>query len=243
FPRTHNSCFSSSVLAAAELITHLEFYIDLMNIIEFSKSSPALTNVENNLWSALWDPPTLVELVVVIFYYQAIGHPCVWWTENTNALDLGPLHAEVCDHLHVLINDPLLLTATDASHVTGSLDEQSWEDLAAMKAALELLPTLQHVHEILIPFLQGALTTWVRFSAEFAPGGLIDEATATKRQLAWMPSTNNANESMLGSYHVHIQNKPSMTLHQYNAEAMYRQNDTQVSIDVVFEVPDYQYIM
>ncbi|KAJ7085171.1 hypothetical protein B0H15DRAFT_847342, partial [Mycena belliarum] len=195
FPGTHNSRFSSSALAAAELITHLPL------------------NVENNLRLALRDLPTLAELVVVILYYQAIGHPymrCVRGpgTENTNALDLGPLHTEVCDHIRTLINDPSLLTAADTSFVTGSLDGQPWEDPAAVKAALELLPTLPHVEEMLLAFLRGALATWVRFSAEFAPGGLIDEATASERQLAWMPSTNDANEGALGSYRVRMRDKP-----------------------------------
>jgi len=31
----------------------------------------------------------------------------------------------------------------------------------------------------------------VRFISEFAPGGLIDEATVEEKELAWMPTTND----------------------------------------------------
>jgi hypothetical protein len=40
------------------------------------------------------------------------------------------------------------------------------------------------------------------FTSEFAPGGLIDEATAEERELAWMPATNDENEGALGSFRV-----------------------------------------
>ena len=35
---------------------------------------------------------------------------------------------------------------------------------------------------------------------EFAPGGLIYEATAEERELAFMPATNDENEGLLGSF-------------------------------------------
>ncbi|KAJ7080892.1 hypothetical protein B0H15DRAFT_953240 [Mycena belliarum] len=236
FPGTHNSRFSSSALAAAELIKNLSIY------------SPALTNVENDLRLAIRDPATLTELVVVILYYQSVGHPYMRvvrgpGTENTNVLDLGPLHVEVCSHIRTMIDDPSLIMGSDTSHLTGSLDGQLWEDPEAMNAALALVPTLPHVREILLAFLRGALATWIRFSAEFAPGGLIDLASATEKEAAWMPSTNDANEGALGSYRVRMRDKPSMSLHQYNAEAMYWRNDTQLFMDVVFEMPDHLFVM
>ena len=42
--------------------------------------------------------------------------------------------------------------------------------------------------------------TWKRFISEFAPGGLIDEATAEEKELAWMPPTNDINEGAVGSF-------------------------------------------
>jgi hypothetical protein len=98
-------------------------------------------------------------------------------------------------------------------------------DPEAMTAVFGLLPSLPHVKDITLAFFRGALTMWTRFSAEFVPGSIIDTCTATKRQLAWMPSTNNANKGALGAYQVAIRGKPSLTLHQYDAQAMFHQND------------------
>ncbi|KAJ7911715.1 hypothetical protein B0H13DRAFT_1875549 [Mycena leptocephala] len=79
--------------------------------------------------------------------------------------------------------------------------------------------------------------------AEFAPGGLIDEASASERQLAWMPATNDANEGSLGQLRVIMRNHPTLTLHQFNAMVMYNQNNTQDFMDALFEAPDHLYIM
>ncbi|KAF8958266.1 hypothetical protein BDZ97DRAFT_1706198, partial [Flammula alnicola] len=54
--------------------------------------------------------------------------------------------------------------------------------------------------EITVAFFRGSLATWERFSSEFAPGGVIDEASAEEKHLAWMPATNDVNEGALGAY-------------------------------------------
>lgn len=204
--------------------------------------------MEQNLLKALKDLATLTELCAMILYQQSVTHPymCIVrapGTEETNVLDLGPLHAEVRDHIEKILENPELLVSPDASHVTGSLDGKEWEDPEAVKAVFELMPELPYLKEITIAFLRGALTTWIRFSSEFAPGGLIDEASATEQQLAWMPSTNDANEGALGAYRVAIRGKPNMTLHQYNALAMYQRNETQAFIDIVFTEDDHIFVM
>ncbi|KIJ13921.1 hypothetical protein PAXINDRAFT_80062, partial [Paxillus involutus ATCC 200175] len=47
-----------------------------------------------------------------------------------------------------------------------------------------------------------------------------------ERASAWMPATNDRNEGALGVYRLHARQRPSLTLHQYNAQALYRHNDT-----------------
>ncbi|KAJ7138988.1 hypothetical protein C8R44DRAFT_605950, partial [Mycena epipterygia] len=81
------------------------------------------------------------------------------------------------------------------------------------------------------------------FSAEFAPGGLIDESSATEHQLPWMLSTNDMNEGLLGAYRVMMHAYPRLMLHQYNVMAMFRHNDTQAFMDAVFNEDDHWYIM
>ncbi|KAJ7248128.1 hypothetical protein B0H12DRAFT_1000452, partial [Mycena haematopus] len=248
FPDTSNTRFGSHGDAAAELVTFLPFYLEILDIIEWSKVHPSLTNIEKNLLSALRDPCTLTEFVAMILYRVLITHPYLRQvrgprTENTNLLDLGPLHKAVQDHIQCLLDDPDLIFGPDVSYETATLDGQEWSDPAAMDAVFKLIPSLPHVKKITLAFFRGALVTFTRFSMEFAPGGLIDTCSATERQAAWMPPTNNANEGGLGSYRVCVRGKPSLTLHQYNALAMFRQNGTQDFMDAVLTAEDHAYIM
>ncbi|KAF8209626.1 hypothetical protein K438DRAFT_2063060 [Mycena galopus ATCC 62051] len=248
FPDTSNTRFGSHGDAAAELITHLLLYRKIVDLVKWTKNFPSLTNIEKNLQDALCDIPTLTEFVAMIIYRVVITHPYLRQvrgpgTENTNLLDLGPLHRQICEHIQAILDNPDLLFGPDVSFESATLDGLPWSDEQAIKAVFDLIPTLPHIKPITLAFFRGSLATWVRFSAEFAPGGIIDLLTASERDLAWMPSTNDANEGCLGAYCVAIRGKPTLTLHQYNALAMYRRNDTQNFMDTVLTAEDHAYIM
>ena len=120
-------------------------------------------------------------------------------------LDLGPLHSRVYDHMQKIIGNPDILIGNDLdpdeSYKTATLDGEDWQNAAVVKKILDLIPKLPHFHDLLISFFKGAAEeTWERFTSEFAPGGLIDKATAEERELAWMPATNDENEGLLGSF-------------------------------------------
>ncbi|KAF7326545.1 hypothetical protein MVEN_02607600 [Mycena venus] len=248
FPDTSNTRFGSHGDAAAELLTYLPQYREIMLVIEWSKQNPSLTNIEKNLRDALNDIPTLTELAAMTIYKMIIAHPYLRQvrgpgTESTNLLDLGPLHRAIRDHIQLILDNPDLIFGSNASYESATLDGLEWADPKAMKAVFELIPSLPHIKDLTLAFFRGALTTWTRFSAEFAPGGLINLCTATEKQLAWIPSTNDANEGALGAHRVALWNKPSLMLHQYNALAMFRRNDTQDFMDAVFTDDDHAYIM
>ena len=59
---------------------------------------------------------------------------------------------------------------------------------------------LPHLKDLLVQFFKDACETWKRFTTEFTPGGVIDEATDLQKELAWIPATNDVNEGILGSY-------------------------------------------
>jgi hypothetical protein len=135
-----------------------------MEVIEFSKTHPGLTNIEKNLRDALDGVSTLMELCAMMLYQQVITHPYMQvvrrpGAEATNALDLGPLHVDIREHIERIIENPDLIISADISHVTASLDGQEWEDPDAIKAVLKLMPMLPHLKEITIAFFRGALTT------------------------------------------------------------------------------------
>ncbi|KAF8203541.1 hypothetical protein K438DRAFT_1472661, partial [Mycena galopus ATCC 62051] len=248
FPDTSNTRFGSYGDASAEFVMHLHLYQENVEVIRWSKNIPSLTNIEKNLSTALADPCTVTEFVAMTIYQNCITHPYMRQvrgpgTESVNLLDLGPLHHALHDHIQAILDNPDLIFGSDVSSATATLDGKPWFNPDAMVEVFKLISLLPHVKEITLAFFRGALVTWVRFSSEFVPSGLIDICSATERQAAWMPSTNDANEGGLGGYRVAVRGKPCLTLHQYNARAMFDRNDTQAFMDAVLSPEDHAYIM
>jgi hypothetical protein len=232
FPDTSNTRYQSHCNAAAELITYLEDYIKFMEYVRDRKQNQKFNHIEENLYRALQDAPTITELAVLTLYAQAITHPYMRHirgpgTEEVNMLELGPLHNQLKVHIQKIIGDPGLLLNGDASFESGSLDGLNWETPEAIEVVHRRAVDLPHLQPLLVAFLKGALATWERFTSEFEIGGQIDLATPEQRKLAWMPPTNDANEGALGSYRLFTRRKPNFTLHHYNALKRYQQNGTE----------------
>ncbi|KAF8149950.1 hypothetical protein B0H34DRAFT_667267 [Crassisporium funariophilum] len=248
FPDTSNNRFGSHSDAAAHLIWYLDIYIKFLGVLRLSKKLGTFTQIEQNVLNALNDIPTHTELCAMTLYHQAVCKPYMRAVRNPdvdtqNALDLGPLHVLVQEFVKKIIEEPELLVSPDVSHVEATLDGKEWDSPVTIQAVLKLMPSLPHLKEVTVAFFTGTLATWKHFSAKFAPGGLIDTASASEKQLAWMPPTNVVNEGALGAYLVAILGKPSMTLHQYNALAMFQRNDTQSFVDTVFIDEDHLFVM
>ena len=58
-----------------------------------------------------------------------------------------------------------------------------------------------------------------------------------------MSPTNDANEGILGAYRVFMRRHPNASLPQFNAQAMYNQNDTQDFMDKHLNDDDHKYIL
>ncbi|KAG1764536.1 hypothetical protein EDD22DRAFT_1018747 [Suillus occidentalis] len=91
-------------------------------------------------------------------------------------------------------------------------------------------------------FLGGALETWERFTEEFAAGGLIASSSAEERELAAMPTTNDANEGMLGMWRRHSRDKPSLTVGHFSNQAAFARNETQDFMNALFIDEDHAHI-
>jgi hypothetical protein len=124
------------------------------------------------------------------------------------------------------------------------MDGELWENPKVIDQIHQMSPSLPHLQLVLVAFFNGALTTWKRFTPEFEEGGLIDMATAEERVRAWMPPTNDVNEGALGAFRSYIRKKPNTTMHQYNALAMFKFNDTSKSKFVLeaFMPDDHAYV-
>ncbi|KAJ7915018.1 hypothetical protein B0H13DRAFT_2324819 [Mycena leptocephala] len=102
------------------------------------------------------------------------------------------------------------------------------------------LPCLR---QMLVRFLEGAKSTWIRFSSEFAPGGLIDGLNDNEKGRIWLPATNDRNEGALGSFIVYMRGNPTAALATHNGLAMFKRNETQTFMDTWFTPEDHQYVM
>ena len=99
------------------------------------------TNIELNIYNGLQDNPTLAEMCILVLYSQAISHPymcVVRGPEQTNALDLGPLHKQVKAHIQKIIDNPLILLQPGVSYSSGAMDGKQWEHPEAMYAVWQL---------------------------------------------------------------------------------------------------------
>jgi hypothetical protein len=122
------------------------------------------------------------------------------------------------------------------------MDGKSWGDSEAVKAVCKLSSSLPHLKPVLVAFFTGALETWERFTEEFDDDGDVASLTSEEREKAWLPPTNDVNEGALGALRAYLRKKPNTTMHQYNALAMFRFNNTSEFAKEVFLDEDYAYI-
>jgi hypothetical protein len=247
FPSTSNNRYGSHCAAAACLLMHLDKFIEFLEFIRDKKKNRTFNNMESNLYKALKCNSTLTELAVMALYAQAISHPYIWYIRapgrDLNMLDLGPLHNEVLIHMQKIINTSDLLVGSRVSHTTGELHGRQWETPELFPTVKAMADRMPHLKQLVVVFFNGAKETWKRFTSEFTPGGIIDEATLEEKELAWMPPTNDLNEGLLGSYRQFMRFKPLASLLQFNANAMYQRNDTQAWVDRNFLEEDHRDLM
>ena len=247
FPDTSNTRFQSHCEAAAVLLQHWPHFVKFLEFIRAKKQQMRFSHMEENLWNALHCKATQTELAVLALYAQVISHPYMKAVRKkasspVNMLELGPLHHKVLRHIQRIILDPSFIIGPTVSFETGSMDGQQWQAPEVMETIQKLAPDIPHLRRVLVAFFRGARETWKRFTSEFAPGGLIDEATVEEREVARMPPTNDPNEGALGSFRVLLRRQPQLTLLQFNAQIMYSRNNTEAFMQKMFQPDDHRYI-
>lgn len=145
FPNTSSTRYQSHCCAATELLVHQEFYRQFLELVRDLKEKRSFTNIEQNIYRALDDDPTVTELCVLTLYAQAVSHPYMHLIRGpeaakTNLLDLGPVHDKVKAHCRAVIANPDLLISTMTSFETGSMDGKIWESPDAVYAVLSYAP-------------------------------------------------------------------------------------------------------
>ncbi|KAF8587696.1 hypothetical protein K439DRAFT_1614130 [Ramaria rubella] len=168
-----------------------KLYIQFLDIVKDKKDSRSLNHMEQNVYAALKDSPTLHKLCVLKLFSQS---------ENTNVLNMGPLHLEIHTFMEKIINDPDILLSPVATYSTASFNRKPWDHPEAIYAIQQLAPTLPHLKGVVVAIFEGMSETWKCFMEEYKLGGQIASASPELHESAWMPTTNDVNEGTLGSY-------------------------------------------
>lgn len=245
FPDTSNTRFQSHCDAAKVLTLHRDSFIEYLEYAKEKKGQAQYSNMEENFLKALTDIPTQTELAVLALYSQAVSVPYMQFIRkdgSLNALDLGPTNQKITEFLQRIIEDPTFLIGPNITHETGTFNGTEWENKDLVEHVNKLAPELPYLKPALVAFCKGAQESWRRFTSEYAPGGLIDEATQEQKDFAWMPTTNDINEGALGQFCVMLRHQPQLTLLQYNAKTMFARNNTAVFMETYFSHHTDQYI-
>ncbi|KAL1678348.1 hypothetical protein EV122DRAFT_278277 [Schizophyllum commune] len=246
YPGTSNTRYQSHTEAACFILRYRDILIAFMHSVRDTKQSPGWTNIEKNFYSALNDLPTLSELVVLALWHILIS--CPWMQHirqpGLNMLTLGPYFKSLRAHMVSLRDDPARVFGPSASHQTATADGEPYNMPEVMTAILALLPSLPHVVPLFHEFMNTAVVTFDRFTAEFNPDGAIASLTEEEASSFFINTTNDHNEGILGSLRNIIRSHPSISQRALNARLMYKQNDTQDFMDTVMTEPeDYAYLM
>lgn len=117
FPDTSHVRFGSFGAAAGKLLLHLPIYITFLEHVHDAKVTGDFTNIEANLYKALQDPSTILELAVLAIYAETVSKPFMSYIRSrtaTNGLLLGSYYQSVVAHCHTLAENPLLVIAPES---------------------------------------------------------------------------------------------------------------------------------
>ncbi|EJD48116.1 hypothetical protein AURDEDRAFT_61207, partial [Auricularia subglabra TFB-10046 SS5] len=225
--------FQSNYETARFLLHHRSHILNFMELVKSNKVKPGFNNMEQNVYDALHDGPTLSELAALARYGTAVGRPYMRKVRadgTVNLMTLGPLHEQVIRQCNKLADNPELLSPCPEaeSQLPATLDGAPFDDpaLFAVLRELDAQGLLPHVDMATSAFFQGAGDSWKHFTPEFAENGTISSASDAQRASLVIPATNDTNEGLLGMYRVWKRMKPRMRIRFFNALAMYKRNKT-----------------
>ncbi|EJD48804.1 hypothetical protein AURDEDRAFT_122735 [Auricularia subglabra TFB-10046 SS5] len=220
------SRFQSNYEMARFILHYRQASIDFLRDQQLGKTKRDLNHLEQNVWDALHDGPTLSELAALAFYGTAIGRPYMHEVRRSglvNMTDLGPMHLRVIELCEFLSQCPELLYA-DAEpdgKIPGSLFGDPFDDpmLFTVLDDLQRRGLLPQLEVPVKAFFAGAADGWRQFSKEFLPGGSIASATEDQLATTIVPATNDHSESLVGGWKAEKKYAPSMGIEHQRKKA------------------------
>ncbi|KAJ7125932.1 hypothetical protein C8R44DRAFT_874342 [Mycena epipterygia] len=111
-----------------------------------------------------------------------------------------------------------------------TIDGRPFLDDLLLPSIRQLIRELPNVFLVISNMFSGSETGWIQFTPEFQVGGTFDCLTPKQRAILFIPSTNDANEGMLGSYRVHMRYHSNSTAHSFSNQTRTERNNTEAFI-------------
>jgi hypothetical protein len=252
FPDTSNTRYQSHTYAAAELITFLDLYTELLEQVRDSKVKPGFNHVEANLFKALQDLPTITELAAMTMYGICLSWPYLSMVrgngtsvQNILSPQLIDLHRRLPSFCESIAINPFLLLSRDGNvdFSKTTLDGKPWSHPIAVMAIQVMALELPDLEAAISDIFLGAADGWRQFTQEFTPGGPFDLLTDEQRSRLFIPATNDANEGALGSWRVWRRYHPSSTATSFSNKTRLERNSTECFIEKHCNEEDQIYVM
>lgn len=232
FPPITNNRYQSVPAGGAYVIKRREYLLEFMSLVRRKKNSGVFTNIEQNVFDALQDPPTMTECAAMGLVAECATTPYVRHTRRagTNAADLGKLHVDLKMHLLNLANSPQLVLDVDpsVSHTNSVFlgCEYTDKSFVVQVCTQHRAGMLPYLAEIFAGFLVAAAAKLDDFTTEFQPGAPLQQLSEDQKHDIFFNATNDLNEGILGFMRRQHRIRPCISDKTLNGIAMYLRNDT-----------------
>ncbi|KAJ7133049.1 hypothetical protein C8R44DRAFT_730245 [Mycena epipterygia] len=224
FPDVSNVRYGCYTYAAAEVVCFHGLIQELVTeIIDGKTKSGQPNHVEHNILKGLNCVATMTEMVALSLYGVSVSWPYMAMVRGTkeqpiNLLSLTDLHRKLPVFCAYISANPHIL-----------LDPTTPPEKLTILMISYSLQFGNSFGNFLIMF-SGCETGWIQFTPEFQVGGTFDCLTPEQRAILFIPSTNDANEGMLGSYRVHMRYHPNSTARSFSNQTRTERNNTEAFI-------------
>ncbi|KAJ7673697.1 hypothetical protein DFH06DRAFT_1318832 [Mycena polygramma] len=236
FPDVSNTRYGSFTYGAADVVCFHGLIQELVcEIIDGKAKSGQANHVEYLILKGINCAETMSHLAALAL----LGVSVHWGymdivrgkKENPiNLLSLTDLHRRLPKFCANIAANPwkLLDPTTPLDELT--IDAKPFRDEFLVDCIRQMKPHLPNLFLIISTIFSGAEQGWIRFTPEFQVGGTFDRLTPEQRAILVIPSTNDSNEGMLGSFRVHMRYHPNSTAHSFSNQTRTERNDTEAFI-------------